>query len=162
MKQIDWNRYTPPGREKSDFIAMFWLWFIAGIIWSLRFFVNLIGALDRLYASPDGSAISFSDRKLIPGRIIAPFGAILEGSFNLFPICWLFLVLEGFACYWYFRKDTMSIYLMRRLSNPWELHRRCWGKPLILSLYALGTQAVLYVIYFLFYLVFTPRGHLPF
>ena len=81
---------------------------------------------------------------------------------NLFPVCFLFLALDVMASYYYFKKDTMSIYLMRRLPDRWELHRRCWGKPLILSGLCLLIQAGLIALYFLIYLVFTPRGHLPF
>ena len=161
MKRIDWNRYTPPGREKSDFAAMFWLWLSGGVLWSLRFIGNYIGAWNQLYEYR-GMIAQSGNRVLISGRVIAPFREILEDSMNLFPVCFLFLALDVMASYYYFKKDTMSIYLMRRLPDRWELHRRCWGKPLILSGLCLLIQAGLIALYFLIYLVFTPRGHLPF
>jgi hypothetical protein len=161
MKKINWSRYTPPGRENSQFLICAWLWLAGAVLWSLRFPVNYIGARSQLYAR-SGGMVSYQTKVLIPGRVIDPFFAIAEDSFNLFPVFWLFLLLEAVACYASFRQNTMSIYLMRRLPDRWELHRRCWGKPLILSLLGLGIMVGVLGFYFLIYVLFTPAGCLPF
>ena len=162
MKRIDLNRYAPPGRERSQFLSCAWLWAAGAVLWSLRFIGNFIGALDRLYEAPRGMASYLSDRVLVPGRTIAPFMAIAEDCMNLFPVVWIFLLLEVAASYLYFRKDSMSIYLMRRLPDKWELHRRCWGRPLIFFLQSLALILCLTAFYFLIYLLFTPAGCLPY
>ena len=162
MKKIEWSRYTPPGRDSSQFLTCAWLWLAGAVLWSLRFLGNFIGALDRLYESPRGLYAYPEKRVLVPGRVIVPFFEIAEDSFNLFPVFWLFLLLEVIACYGSFRTGTMSIYLMRRLPDRWDLHRRCWGKPLILSLWGLGILAATVAFYFLIYVLFTPAGYLPF
>ena len=160
MKKIEWSRYTPPGRDNSQFLVCAWLWLGGAVLWSMRFLGNYIGAWDQLYEHTGGMVSQ--TKVLVPGRVIEPFFEIAEDCFNLFPVFWLFLLLEVVACYFSFRTGTMSIYLMRRLPDRWDLHRRCWGKPLILSLFGLGILAATVGLYFLIYVLFTPAGYLPF
>lgn len=162
MKRIDLARYAPPGRTNSQFLIGGWLALVFAVIRSLDFVVIYIAARDRLFESPPEFASYAFDRVLIPGRMIASFSEIIQDCFELFPLFWLFLGLEVLFCYGYFTRDTRSIYLMRRLPDPWELHRRCWGKPLILFVCSLVLMAGLGAVYFLIYLLITPAGCLPY
>lgn len=69
---------------------------------------------------------------LDPEQTIAPFFSLLRGM----PLAGMWCFFAVMAIYvWRFytwhTQDSMSIYTMRRLSDPWELHRRCWLLPLL-------------------------------
>lgn len=52
---------------------------------------------------------------------------------NCFNIVWYIIALLGIVVYNYrYHYGTYkSIYLMRRIENVWEIHRRCWGIVII-------------------------------
>ena len=163
MKRLDMSRYIPLGRTKSQMIegGMF-----AGVVAVLRAVVelmdNYIHARDALYEITPPVGMTTVHRVLIPGAVIRPFSSLIQSSLDFFPIFWFFMGLEVIACYLWHRKETMSIYLMRRLPNQWELHRRCWGRPLIYTAGSFLVMGLILAFYFLVYLVFTPRACLPF
>ena len=80
----------------------------------------------------------------------------------LVPYFWVFMGLEVWDCYDYHKKSTKSIYLMRRLPDKWELHRRCWGRPVIHCILSLLAVAAMTLVYFLLYLTLTPWECLPY
>lgn len=161
MKRLDWKRYTPPEWGISAWIVMSRIALVVAVCATFAFFTDYINAWNRLYTLVDLRA-PHPPRELIPGAVIAPFEALIYGKFYWFPIYWFCLLMEVFDCYGSFRRGSRSIYLMRRLPDKWELHRRCWGRPLIFFVQSLALMACLTAFYFLIYLVFTPKGCLPF
>ena len=59
--------------------------------------------------------------------------------------------------YSYHYRESKSIYLMRRLSDPWELHRRCLTLPVVGVGLALLVAFVLLMLYFAVYMGVTPE-----
>lgn len=81
--------------------------------------------------------------------------------FQRFPIGFAILAvcMLGFAVYHYvyYYRGSKSIYLMRRLPNRWEIHRRAWSYPLRVILLCVLCVVVLFWLYFGLYLWITPN-----
>lgn len=162
MKRIDLSRYAPVGRKSSQMLQGGYFALGVACIYTLSMLGNYVSARNELYEIVPPVRALYPNRVLIPGAKIAPFMSIVDDGLRFFPLFWLFMGLEVIAAYLYHRKDTMSIYLMRRLPDKWELHRRCWGKPLILTAASFLIMGALLLFYFVIYLVFTPAECLPF
>ena len=162
MKKPDLSRYAPLGRKTSQPMqgGIFML-----VVATLRAVVelmdNYLAARDLLFETVRVSMIEVH-QVLIPGAIIQPFPQLIQGSLDFFPWFWAFMLWEVIDCYLYHRRETKSIYLMRRLPDRWELHRRCWGRPLIYTGGSILLMAVILLFWFVVYLVFTPKACLPF
>lgn len=59
--------------------------------------------------------------------------------------------------YMSFRNGSSSHYLMRRLPDKWEYHRRCLALPLLTILASLVLIPVLLGLYYAIYILFTPE-----
>lgn len=155
MKRIDLDRYKPVGYTSSSAIPCVGA-LIFALIKTIELPGNIIIARNRLY--PDGRLVF----GVIPGAKMAPYLSLIGDSFILFPLFWLFMGIEVISCYAYHKKHSMSIYLMRRLPDRWELHRRCWGRPLIFTAGSFLLMGLVLAFYFLVYLILTPAECLPF
>ena len=163
MKMPDLSRYMPLGRAKNAQPMQGGIFMLA--VAFLRAMAELMGSyLDAREALFETVRISMIEvrRTLIPGAVIRPFSSLIQSSLNFFPLFWLFMLWEVIDCYRYHRRDTKSIYLMRRLPDKWELHRRCWGRPLIWVGRSILLAAATLLFCFAVYLVFTPKECLPF
>lgn len=162
MKKPDLSRYIPLGRKTSQPMqGGIFLLVVATLRAVVELMDNYLAARDALFETVRVSMIE-SHPVLIPGAVIHPFASLIQGSLNFFPLFWLFMLWEVIDCYLYHRRETMSIYLMRRLPDRWELHRRCWGRPLIYTAGSVALMGVILLFYFVVYLVFTPAECLPF
>lgn len=63
------------------------------------------------------------------------------------------LVINHYA---YHYQGSKSIYLMQRLPNRWELHRRCITLPLLAVIVCLCVALLLLLVYFAVYMTVTP------
>jgi len=70
----------------------------------------------------------------------------------------LFFVIEN---YQYFRKDSKSIYTMRRVDDPRLMIKQCWTVPLIGCAVTLLALVLLYGIFCLIYFLSVPAEALP-
>lgn len=154
MKRLDLKRYTPAGYASPNAVVSIGA-LIFALIKTIELPFNIIGARNALY--PDGRLVL----GVIPGAKMAPYLSLVEDSFSLFPLFWGFMLLEVIDCYLYHRKGAMSIYLMRRLPDKWELHRRCWGRPLIYTAGSIGLMGLILLFYYMIYLLLTPAVCLP-
>lgn len=164
MKMPDLSRHMPMGRQKNSQPMQGGIFMLA--VATLRAVVelmdNYITARDALYNVVPPIRVPFPHRELIPGAVIQPFTSLIQSSLDFFPWFWAFMLWEAIDCYLYHRKETKSIYLMRRLPDKWDLHRRCWGRPLIWVGRSFLLLAAILLFYFVVYLVFTPKACLPF
>lgn len=155
MKRIDWSRYKPMGYTSPNVVSGAGA-LIFALIKTIELPFNIIGARDDLY--PDGRLTL----GVIPGEKMAPYLSLVGDSFRLFPLFWIVMALEVLSAYRYHKRDTMSIYLMRRLPDKWDLHRRCWGMPVILTIGSFLLMGAVLGLYYLVYLLLTPAGCLPY
>lgn len=161
MKLFDPKRHLPPGRD--------WETLQSGLIWGhglsllslIAFLTRYFDARGNLYAlvqQLDGTML----RQLVPGRIITPFWELMTGT----PLwgAWIFMILMGFQAFRHYRYHTegaMPIYLMRRLPDRRELHRRCLTVPVLASILEIVIFAVGIFLCWLLYRFATPAGCLP-
>lgn len=164
MKMPDLSRYMPVGREKSSQPMQGGIFML--VVATLRAVVelmdNYLHAWESLYLVARPMQTLARQRTLIPGAVIRPFPELIQSSLDFFPWFWAFMLWEVIDCYLYHRKGSMSIYLMRRLPDSRELHRRCWGRPLIWVGRSVLLMTAILLFYVLVYIVFTPKECLPF
>lgn len=99
---------------------------------------------------------------LVESRTIVPYLWLVENT----ALVGLMIFLGAMALmvvhnYLYHRQGSMSIYLMKRLPDRWELHRRCWTVPVTASLAAGALSAAMIGIFYIVYLTCTPAQCLP-
>lgn len=161
MRSFDPKRHLPPGWD--------WEALKEGLLWghgfsavSLLFFLGkYFNSVDSLYvhiSQPDGTLL----RQLYPGRTVEPFFTLLWGM----PLLglWFFLAVMAVQVarhYRYHTRDSMSVYLMRRLPDAMEYHRRCWTVPVLASLAELLLFCLGGALCWLLWYFATPAGHLP-
>lgn len=136
---------TLPPSKVSDRFQYYILALLASAAMSMRF---LFQYSDCYYGLEDGSAMK-------------SFSELMYGKMNWFHILSLILVGVIVINYLSFFRGSKSIYLMRRLSNPWELHRRCILLPAAGIVISQVARLILILFYFAIYMLVTPDGYLP-
>ena len=155
MKRPDAARWAPPGLDTSGERRVFrWGMFLSLLV-SFLFFPRYFFALNELY-----SGIG-QNRRLIPGAVMEPFGSVLDCVLCGFLVT--ALVMAGFLLrhYAYHWQGSRSIYLMRRLPDRWELHRRCLAQPLFFMALCVLAALALLLLYYILYVTLTPAECLP-
>lgn len=89
------------------------------------------------------------------------FGDLVGSAFRVVWIVLLILVVGIALNYYSFHQGSKSIYLMKRLSDPMELHRRCVLLPALGMAGCLLLRGILIIVYFAVYMLATPEGCLP-
>ena len=155
--KIDIQRYVPmdmDGAQESTIL----LWALGGgSVWSsLAFLSTYMQAYDNLFHHQGAFRSSLRTGAMMPG-----FFELLSGSELLFMI--LCAIMPFWAIYHYRLHfgTSKSIYLMSRLPDRWDLHRRCLTFPVVGFVSALSLQGLLGCIYWLIYIFVTPRQCLP-
>ncbi|MCC8123342.1 MAG: hypothetical protein LIO58_07365 [Oscillospiraceae bacterium] len=92
------------------------------------------------------------------GKMMPDFAAILGNQLLvLIVVAALVFAAASLMHYAYYHSGSKSIYLMRRLPNRFELHRRCLLMSLLSALVFVLVALVLLVIYFAIYMTVTPE-----
>ena len=146
------GKNMPPGKKTERWVKGYVIGLTISLLRSFDFLMDYHNAYENLFQWSGG------DKKVLwQGAIMPDFVEILGESLGwFFGYCILFLAAVVWN-YLYYYQDSKSIYLMKRLPNPLELHRRAWTLPLI----AVGTTIlfsfVVLVLYFGIYMIFTPE-----
>lgn len=151
------ENYIPPGMNcKKELQGICWGLLVA-ILYSFSFLWKYVEARNELYVWRYGSV-----KMLQEGAVMPTFESLLEGSFDGFMI--FVICMAGLVTWHYFThvQGSKSIYLMRRLPDEWELHRRCILLPAAASVIAVIMAAALVLVYYGIYLFFTPQQCLVF
>lgn len=150
--KIDLSRYVPlglDGRKEAN-------WLLAGLGGAalaafIRFFVAYFDALGSLYQHKLGGG-----RQLIPGAVMTGFSQLMLGcELGFLLICLAMAALAAYH-YYYHTLGSKPIYLMRRLPQHWELHKRCLGIPVTGALGAMALLGCLSILFYLIYRFCTP------
>ena len=143
--KADVNHLVPPGMEAWKQIRNFLTCLIFSVVVSLFFFIEYA---DSYWAMFRGDEIV---------RSMPTFASMIRGNYMIgFPITVLAMLAYTVVYYLYYFTGSKSIYTMRRLGKPWELHKRCWTLPLLLCAAAITVGALMVGIYFLVYMMATP------
>lgn len=145
------KRYAPPGMELRP-----WKNFVGismggcGALSFYGFFLHMFQARAKLFHPQTGELTgNFTgwDFCTVLGKTTLPFLFFAAAMAA-------FLVLN-YLCFF---EGSKSIYTMARVKSAWELHIRCWTLPLLGAAALLLCRVVLTVVYFLVFLLATPRG----
>lgn len=145
------TRFSPPGFSTDRFFA-----FLLG-----GGFVSFLASLGYFLKYSD-CYYDIVDRKtgyIWPYQKMPPFEEMLfQYGFETFAVASFAFVI---ANYLYFFQESKSIYTMRRLRSPWELHLRCWTLPLLGAFLMLLCGWLITALYALHYFTVTPPELLP-
>ncbi|MBQ2735899.1 MAG: hypothetical protein IJF26_00520 [Clostridia bacterium] len=151
------KRNSPPGIDLKQEFRLFLICNIASVI------VSFFAFLDKYINARNNLFFYEIDKKiLIEGAIIAPFSSLLSVYFSVFFFVTCFMLGYIIPHYLYFRQDSMSIYLMKRLPNKRELHRRALTVPCLAALATIGVALSAILLYFIIYILATPKACLPY
>lgn len=95
------------------------------------------------------------------GMTMTPFRDLIVYPMILFRFAPVVPLLSIPSFYLYYYQETKSVYLMKRLESPWEMHCRCLILPFAGMFLAVLAGAVVYGLYYLLYLCCTPEHLLP-
>lgn len=152
-----YKTHTPPGMPMKGEYGFFITGWCAALLYTLLFVLRYVNARADLY----GCDPATGRRVLLAGAVITDFSELFDGAWTGFFL--LAVCMVGFAVwhYAYFRLGTQSIYLMRRLPDPWELHRRCLTLPCLCIAVCLVSAGLCLWFSYLIYVCFTPDICLP-
>ena len=98
----------------------------------------------------------------LEGAKMLPFEELLSGKLNLYYLLVAAMIVVIILNYAYHRQGSKSVYMMRRLPNRLEMHKRCLTLPLVgifLTIVVAGVFCLL--LYYGVYIRQTPVQCLP-
>lgn len=134
---IDISRYAPVGTEARRQVTMMLAALAISVLWSFKLPSVIIGELNYLKGCLE-AGMNFP---------VDGFTQLIGSAFYGFYI--IALVSVGWAVWNYagHRRGTRADYLMRRLPDRWEYHRRCLTLPLAGIVLSLGSALLLRLSY---------------
>ena len=143
--------FSPPGMETQPW-KQYLLWSLGlGSVFSLTVFgCGIFSALGELYVP--------GTRKLLENARMLPFDTVVGIAMDAYLYLAAAMGIFVFLNYRYFYRESKSIYLMKRIGRPAELHLRCWSLPVLGAAALLAARTVLELVYYLVYRLLTPAG----
>ena len=151
------KRNAPPGIELKPEYGVFVIGNLCSAVVSVfAFLIQYATARSELF-----TYIGY-ERSLIEGARITPFHNLISIYFAGFIFVAVFML--GYAAYHYayYRQGSMSIYLMKRLPNSNELHKRAWTVPCLAALATISVAIATIIFCFIIYFLATPKTCLPY
>ena len=127
-----------------------------GMLCSLRFFDRLHVAVEELYYVD-----RIRGRTLRPGEVADPFLTLAGNCVFFFLPLYLFLAAMMIYHYFYYHRETKSIYLVRRLPEKGFLGKSCVQMPLLGMGAGMVVMIVLFLLYYGIYLLSIPAECMP-
>ena len=156
--KIDWKAWAPVELDGAKEAKTIFVGLCLAAAWGVfDFAAHYIDALNALYYN---SGLTFR-KLLIPGAVMEEFSSLILGCDTLFNLICLTMPLLAAYHYGIHCRSSMSIYLMRRLPDRWELHRRCLLIPLGGAAAAMAVLGLLGIVFYLIYILCTPAQCLP-
>ena len=149
MTETDLSRLLPPGCNVEAERRIFRTALILSNAFFLLFFlVSYVDALGNAgYPEHAGDPLRWDMASCSELLALCPMGLRVTGIYALG------MVLSHYLGYF---SGSKSIYTMRRLGRPLELHIRCWAVPLLVIGVCLLSEGVLRILCGGFYLLLTP------
>ncbi len=151
------KRNSPPGLSLKQEYAVFVIGNIVSAVVSIfAFLLNYIRCRAELFEYVGDK------RLIIVGAIIPPFYNLIDIYFSGFIFVALVLLSYVIYHYSYYRQGSMSVYLMRRLPNKIEMHKRAWTVPLLASIGTIAIAIAVILFCYIIYFLATPKACLPY
>lgn len=149
------EKYAPPGIQVSTEVGWFYFGMIVATFHSMLFLIQYISARDELYIRTSRGL------ELIEGAIIRDFGTLTENVFLTFYLVCIVTLLVGVYHYFYHYQGSKMMYLMKRLPDKWEVHKRCWILPIAGFCITVVWMLIVRMLYYAIYIFCTPSQCLP-
>lgn len=149
------SRYWPPGVELRQIKAYFIFGMIVSILFSMGFLLEYFGEVNQINRELTRALRMGTEYS---GMSLSTFSELVNIKLVMFPLFidgFLFFVILNYYSFW---QGSKSVYVMRRVRSPWELHLRCWVLPLMGMAVVALTGFVIYWLYGLIYVSCAPEG----
>lgn len=159
MRKIQIERYLPLGIDKEAEQTQYWLAIVVGGLYSsISFLFWFTDGRQGLYEWQSGKAT------LIENARMPSFSSLTDGCMLGFVLTVAVLIYQliNHYLYQYSNQGSKCIYLMKRIPNKWEMHKRSLTLPLIGMLNMFVIMGLLRAIYLAVYMFCTPQQCLPF
>ena len=148
-------KYAPPGIPLRSEVTYYIVGMVVSTLWTLLFILRYLQARAELFVYENGNW------KLMEGAVMEAFPILTENLFELFLIVWIYTAVIAVYHYFYQYQGSKMMYLMRRLPDRWELHRRCLFLPIMGLAVSVLYSTLLKILYYAIYMLFTPSQCLP-
>ncbi len=149
MMKYKLEDFTPTGMDMKKIYMKIGVIFAVPILFSLQFFYHFQNAKS---VQMNWMLISGIEKPM------ANYVEILDGSFVVFPFAMLGCLAVAVPMYRYYYQGSKSIYVMKRLSNPYEIWRRVFTIPIISALTIGFIGIVILIGYYFYYMQCSPVG----
>ena len=153
--RLELSKYAPPGLDRKSENIFFSVGMALAFLYSTTFVVRYVKERKKLYWICEKGLELIADVKM------PEFSILLGDALIGFLLVAIGMLAFGVYHYLYHCQDAKSIYLMRRLPNKWELHRRCLTIPVTAVMCCGLTALLLLGVYYGIYVYFTPKICLP-
>lgn len=148
------ERYAPPGIPLASEKLYYKIAMVISTLWSMLFLIHYVQALNSLYYMERGRKVWVED------VVMKPFEELTDGAFSIFGVVLIYTIFIAAYHYFYHYQGSKMMYLMKRLPDKWELHRRCLTLPIAAFIITIFYVLVLRALYYAIYLIFTPQQYL--
>ena len=128
---------------------------MATLLSAFCFFVDYSYALNELYTYRGNK------RVLIEGAIMQDFNVMIDELGTVSTLVCVVTLLVTVGHYMYHYQGSKMMYLMKRLPDKWDVHRRCWTLPVTGAVLMVVWAFVLKMLFYAVYMFCTPSQCLP-
>ena len=146
------ERWSPPGLSTLGELKCIASGLVCSAVYSLTFLYTWANERRGLYNFKSGTPVLRAD------AVMPDFADLLHTCLYGFFLVALCMAALGLWHYAYHRQGgSNSAYLMRRLPDRWEFHRRCLALPVLALLASLLLAFLFLCLYYWVYRTFTPN-----
>lgn len=149
------SKLLPPGAEVKQTLYSCLLLLFVELGISFGYLFVFFDHLNSLYY------VKFRKRYLFEDAMMPTLNELLAGKLFGFVILAAGCIALAVGHYLMFTRESKSIYLMKRLKDPADLHRRCLTVPALCLACGVVLAALLLGLYTLLYFWLTPTQCLP-
>lgn len=149
------EKYAPLGINLAAEVVYYVITMTVGTFWSFNFFLRYMEDRNSLFEWWDGEQV------IMEGAMVRTFEELTENVFVIFGIILIYTIIITVYHYLYHYQGSKMMYLMKRLPDKWEVHKRCLVLPAAAFFITITYMGILRMLYYAVYIFFTPHQCLP-
>ena len=153
MAKLNLTHYLPLGIDEKKECKTYGIILALAAGFSLVFFIRLSVKYQVLFEWDYKTGTNLLRENAQMPLYTEILRGALNGLYGL-AIASLLGILRNYASFW---QGSKSIYLMRRLPDRFELHRRCLVLPIAEAVISLLAAVILFFLYYAIYIAVTPE-----
>ena len=150
------SRYAPAGFPIHQEIRIFLITLGVSTLYSFGFLKRYLEARAELFETT-----VTGEKILLISAKMPRMTSLIHDAFLGFILIGILAAAGIFYHYLFHKQGSKSIYLMKRLPNRLELHKRCIALPVLGMAVSLIAALLLFLLYYGIYQIFTPSMCLP-